>query len=186
MTTELKQAIEVLKAHKDRDGLGSKVYEAIDTVVAELEKPTYTPAYMNSFAEWCSVNGWEYQMFEGEWWNERDEIKTTAQLREIWEKERKEESKMSKVVYEYTLPITDVILLQLPKNAEILFVETQNDTPCIWFLVNPKLELEPRYFHLYGTGMEIEGDTLHENVYVGTFKLRNDSLILHLFERVDL
>lgn len=93
---------------------------------------------------------------------------------------------MSKVIYKYQIPMTDVFLLRLPKNAEILFVETQNDTPCIWLLVNPKLELKPRYFHLYGTGMEIEEDTLHENVYIGTFKLRNDSLILHLFERVDL
>ena len=37
------------------------------------------------FAVWCSYKGWEYQMFEDEWWNERDEIKTTTQLRELWE-----------------------------------------------------------------------------------------------------
>lgn len=35
---EIKEAIEVLKIHKDRDDLGSKVYEAIDTVVRELER----------------------------------------------------------------------------------------------------------------------------------------------------
>lgn len=32
------EAIEVLKSHKDRDDLGSKVYEAIDTVVEYCEK----------------------------------------------------------------------------------------------------------------------------------------------------
>lgn len=91
---------------------------------------------------------------------------------------------MSKVIYKYPIPLNDTILLQLPKNAEILFVETQNGDPFIWCLINPELELVPRYFHLYGTGMEIEEDTLHENVYVGTFKLANERLILHLFERV--
>ena len=37
MTTQ--EAIEVLKNHKDRTDLGGRVYEAIDTVVKELEKP---------------------------------------------------------------------------------------------------------------------------------------------------
>ena len=36
----IQEAIEVLKRHKDRDDLGSMVYEAIDAVVAEVEKPT--------------------------------------------------------------------------------------------------------------------------------------------------
>ena len=55
-----------------------------------LNNTTYTAEDMESFAEWCSRKGWEYHMFEDEWWNERDEIKTTAQLRELWEQERRE------------------------------------------------------------------------------------------------
>jgi hypothetical protein len=91
---------------------------------------------------------------------------------------------MNKVIYKYPIPLNDTILLQLPKNAEILFVETQNGDPFIWCLINPELELEPRYFYLYGTGHIIEDEEGYQKIYIGTFKLLNDSLILHLFERV--
>ncbi len=91
---------------------------------------------------------------------------------------------MNKVIYKYSISLNDTILLQLPKNAEILFVETQNDKPFIWCLINHELELEPRYFYLYGTGHIIEDEKDYQKVYLGTFKLLNDSLILHLFERI--
>ena len=30
------------------------------------------------------------------------------------------------------------IIVEMPKDAEILTIQTQNETPCIWALVNPE------------------------------------------------
>ena len=64
--------------------------EAIDTVVAELEKPTYTAQDMEAFAEWCSENGWSISIKKHRWVNDNGEGINTAQLREMWEQERRE------------------------------------------------------------------------------------------------
>jgi hypothetical protein len=94
---------------------------------------------------------------------------------------------MNKVIFKYQIQPTTPILLHLPKNAEILFVETQQETMCIWCLVNKNARLEPRWFHLYGIGEPIQQDTLTiKETYIGTFKLKNDTLILHLFESVPI
>lgn len=61
MTDKLKQAIEVLKKFKEWANTpinGSSKYDliklfgSIDTVVAEVEKSTYTPADMEEFSYW--------------------------------------------------------------------------------------------------------------------------------------
>lgn len=73
----------------------SDTEEAIDTVVAELEKPTYTAQDMEDFAEWCDDLSLYYHSAVDNIWikmGDEGERFTTAQLREIWEKERKEES----------------------------------------------------------------------------------------------
>ena len=59
MTDKLKQAIEVLKRHKDRDDFGSMVYEAIDTVVAEVETKTYTAEEREKYGKYCAVQAWK-------------------------------------------------------------------------------------------------------------------------------
>lgn len=93
---------------------------------------------------------------------------------------------MNNVIFKYQIPPTTSILLHLPKNAEILFVETQQDSMCIWCLVNENARLEPRCFHLYGTGEPIQHTPSRKEIYIGTFKLKNDALILHLFESVPI
>ena len=63
--------------------------EAIDTVVAVAEQKSYTSTEIESFAEWCSRKGWGYSYKDKEWSNMRPvyQIKTTTQLRELWEQE---------------------------------------------------------------------------------------------------
>jgi len=68
--------------------------DAIDTVVQQLEKPTYTPADMDSFAEWCRIEGFFYEVDNKIWCNYDTEPiteKTTTQLREDWEAKQKGE-----------------------------------------------------------------------------------------------
>jgi hypothetical protein len=95
---KLNEAIEVLKDLKRlstipmtlREGIDTILLnKAIDTVVAELEKPTYTAEEIQDFAEWCSKNA--ELVADNEWvvyYGEGNTYKaTTAQLREMWEQE---------------------------------------------------------------------------------------------------
>lgn len=57
------------------------------------EKKVYLDEDMDSFAEWCSVNGWNVSIKKHRWVNDNGEGINTSKLREIWEKERKEVAK---------------------------------------------------------------------------------------------
>ncbi len=88
-------AIEILKLHKHttdkfKHSIGDQyVSDAIDTLVKEVEKPTYTAEEIQDFAEWCSKNA--ELVADNEWvvyYGEGNTYKaTTAQLREMWEQE---------------------------------------------------------------------------------------------------
>ena len=57
------------------------------------EKKVYCDEDMNSFAEWCRIEGFFYEVNNKIWCNYYTEPiteKTTDQLREMWEKERRE------------------------------------------------------------------------------------------------
>lgn len=105
---QLKEAIEVLKKlHNWIDyGAGeleptaNTVIEAIDTVVAEVEKPKYMADDMEAFLLWASDNGWFYGKLT-EMWHNYAEIDINADydtskrysiddLVKIWEQQRKE------------------------------------------------------------------------------------------------
>ena len=89
MTAELKEAIEYLKEVSEMMKHGF-LAEAIDTVVAELEKPTYTAEDMEAFAEWIDINGYK-QILKGVWHRDisYQQKMTTTQLRNQWEEESK-------------------------------------------------------------------------------------------------
>jgi len=87
---------------------------------------------------------------------------------------------MKKTIWKYELPFPET-QLQMPMGAQVLDVQVQNDTPCIWALVDQKLKLEIRKFKFFGTGHEIDSFITKQN-YVGTFQLREGLLIFHLFE----
>jgi len=74
--------------------------------------------------------------------------------------------------------------LNMPKEAEILSVQIQNERPQIWALVNDEAEIEERFFEIFGTGHNITGDMGVERKYIGTFQLYNGTLVFHLFERI--
>jgi hypothetical protein len=76
------------------------VIEAIDTVIAEVEKPKYMADDMEAFLLWASDNGWFYGKLT-EMWHNYAEIDINADydtskrysiddLVKIWEQQRKE------------------------------------------------------------------------------------------------
>jgi len=73
----------------------------------------------------------------------------------------------------------------LPKNAEILCVQTQGNFICMWYIFDPyTTETEVRKFRVCETGQDIVLDNLDSNMwYIGTVQQRD--LVWHVFEIYD-
>lgn len=99
-----------------------------------------------------------------------------ARLRRALEKET--------TIYKYPIPgraiIEESFSLDLPQGAQVLDVQVQRGSPCIWAMVNPWNETVPRRFLLNGTGFPL--DSPGELAYVGTFQMEDGTLVYHLFE----
>lgn len=59
---------------------------------------------------------------------------------------------MKRVIWKYELTITDAQFIDMPADAEILSVQMQGDTLCLWALVQPIAELRGRVIYVVGTG----------------------------------
>jgi len=87
---------------------------------------------------------------------------------------------MATVMYKYVLnPYTSKI--QMPKNAEILHVVSQQDKICLWAEIDPSAEPEYRFFEVFGTGRDIPAGN---RKYFGTVKMSDDQLIFHVYEKL--
>ena len=84
-----------------------------------------------------------------------------------------------KIIHKYQL-LNETHSINVPEGAEILSVQTQNNVPCIWMLLNPKeAKFEIRTFV-----MRITGSTFNqEGKYVGTVQLDGGSSVMHIFEK---
>ena len=70
----------------------------------------------------------------------------------------------------------------MPKDADILTVQVQDDKICIWARVNPTASLEKRTFIVFGTGSDIEE---HDNMflcYLGT--VQKQFYVWHVYENM--
>ncbi len=92
--------------------------------------------------------------------------------------------KMIKRIFKYTIRADDRFEIEMPKDAEILTVQTQYDQPQLWALVNPDAPREKRVFRLAGTGHPINFDMGSEYKYINSFQLNDGALVFHLFEWV--
>jgi len=91
---------------------------------------------------------------------------------------------MNKTIWKFQLQVLDTQFIWIPKNAEILSVQNQNESLCIWALVNPTEETEERCFEVFGTGHEVGCDMGVDRKFIGTFQMNKGSLVFHLFERL--
>jgi hypothetical protein len=82
-----------------------------------------------------------------------------------------------KTIYKYTLDSQDCTL-NLPKGAEILTVQLQNQIPTLWALVNPITVTEERHICIVGTGCQVE-DTMK---YITTYM--DGYFVWHVFELI--
>jgi hypothetical protein len=86
-----------------------------------------------------------------------------------------------KSIWKYELPVEDIVKVEMQADAEILCVQSQQGTPCIWAVVDPKTTKCTRTFRIIGTGHPVSDD-LSKMKYIGTFQMRDGFLIFHLFE----
>ena len=88
---------------------------------------------------------------------------------------------MLRRVFKYILDFSrsDIVNIDLPKDAEILTIDMQFGSLQLWALVDPLKPLQKRIFRMAGTGHPIENENLD---YINTFQEMGGSLIWHIFE----
>ena len=83
-------------------------------------------------------------------------------------------------IWKFRPPIQDSLAIEMPREAQLLCVQTQRNTPCIWALVDSDAPIETRHFAWRGTGHPCGG--LKAIGHVGSIQLLGGELVFHLFE----
>lgn len=83
------------------------------------------------------------------------------------------------VIWKFELSPKDQQEVLMPKNAEVLAAQAQNDGIMIWAKCDSTNDLERRIFVIEGTGHEITHSDLK---YISTVQLHGGSLVFHVFE----
>ena len=85
-----------------------------------------------------------------------------------------------KTIFKYPL-LPHLPSFMMPVGAQVLTVQTQQEKPYVWALVDPTEKAsEVRSFYIYGTGHDMAGDP---GKYVGTFQLEGGALVFHVFDQ---
>lgn len=84
-----------------------------------------------------------------------------------------------RTIHKYPLQISDSVAVGLPKGAEVLCVQPQMSSLCLWALVDPGQSTEQRVFRIVGTGQSTE---MTKDSYIGTVQLLGGNLVYHIFE----
>ena len=90
---------------------------------------------------------------------------------------------MNKVIWKYSLQVTDEQVIDMPKGASLLTVQVQGEMACLWAIVEPSMPMEKRTFVVVGTGHEKDFDFFDVLTYIGTFQMVQGAFIGHVFER---
>lgn len=83
-----------------------------------------------------------------------------------------------KVIWKYQFKLNlNPFNIDLPVRAQILSIQSQENIPTMWALVDDKALVEQRQFCVVGTGQHVEFENL---IYVGAFQM--PPFVWHLFE----
>jgi hypothetical protein len=92
---------------------------------------------------------------------------------------------MKKVIWKVLVPQKTSSLLKLPKGAEIQSVQKQYETICLWALVDPKEEkIEERLIQVFSKGESVPENQQARRIHIGTVALKNETIILNVFETI--
>jgi hypothetical protein len=91
--------------------------------------------------------------------------------------------RIMKTVWKYQTHLEGYLEINLPMGAEILAVQRQGkrkeDEVFIWCLVDTDKPTETRKFKFYGTGEDLDAESLK---YIGTLQFFDGENVIHLFE----
>jgi len=86
-------------------------------------------------------------------------------------------------IWKFEFEDTAIQKISMPKNAEILYVDSQTETLCLWALVDPKEEEEDRTLEIFGTGHVVPYGMGVSRKHIGSFQMHLGAIVLHVFER---
>lgn len=81
-------------------------------------------------------------------------------------------------IFKFPLHILAEQIIELPKDAQILSVQTQQGQPAIWAIVDPSRPTVPTRIRMYGTGHTVDKDIVR---FLGTVQQLDGQLIWHFF-----
>lgn len=92
----------------------------------------------------------------------------------------------NKTIWKFTIPVTDVVEVEMPRNARVLpFVQTAKSGELgpraalnLWAEVHPNLEKVMRRFHIVGTGNPFPN--VQHSAYVGS--VVDGPFVWHVYE----
>lgn len=89
---------------------------------------------------------------------------------------------MNKSVYKYSIEVTDYQSVKMPRDAKILYVQLQYNSPHLWALVDKDAPIVNRHIRIIGTGHL--ADDVSEVNYIGSFQMNINSipLVFHVFD----
>ena len=87
---------------------------------------------------------------------------------------------MSYAVYKYQIEVKTNPIVEMPKYAEILTIQTKEGIPYIWALTDIRAPNVRRHFRIIGTGFSINDP--NDLTYIGSFQLCETQEIYHVFE----
>jgi hypothetical protein len=90
---------------------------------------------------------------------------------------------MNKAIYKYPIQVTDTQSIHLPLGSEILTIQTENNEPHLWALVDPsEKDTEGVIIEIFGTGHPIGYDMGVSREYISTFQLHKGIVVFHAFK----
>ena len=82
-------------------------------------------------------------------------------------------------VWKFELAVASACEVLIPKGWRPLAVQMQDETPCLWALVDPAAESEPVGIVCYGTGHPVMN--AEQLDYLGTIQIAGGEFIFHYF-----
>ncbi|MFA5377383.1 MAG: hypothetical protein WC455_16650 [Dehalococcoidia bacterium] len=92
---------------------------------------------------------------------------------------------MNYTIWKYLLNADEYNRINMPKGAQILSIHVQRGMPCMWVLVDAEQSLVERVFEIFGTGHRVPMEMGMNRNFIGTFMVESETLVFHVFERID-
>lgn len=85
-----------------------------------------------------------------------------------------------KTIWKYPIHVTDEIRLEMPMGSTVLDIQVQNNSLCLWALIDTTIPLETRRFRIFGTGNPFDLGDEWSCEFIATVQM--PPFVWHIFE----